>query len=278
MDKREDLKIIQSKEKSILEEFIKICDKYELRYFLVEGSMLGAVRHQGMIPWDDDIDVALFRNDHERFLSIAKTELSYPYKCQSFILDKDRKDYLTQIVDESTIVETQFRSSIQKSPVWIDLFVIDGMPGNRLMRALHYYHLLYRKMMLMWSDIDYFVVKRNNRPFHERVLIKIAKVFHTGFFISTRKQLYKMDKCMKKYPVKDGKNVINFMSEYKGKSEFPYDFFGKGRKSKFDELTARIPKNAEKILSNIYGNYMELPPEDKRYKHSMKLIKIQRGN
>ena len=238
MEALQELKIIQDKERGILREFIRVCDKYDLKYFLVEGSMLGAVRHGGMIPWDDDIDVALYREDFEKFIQVCESELSTPYKCDSFCLDESRIDYLTQMVDTSTLVETHFKKHPKQVPIWIDVFILDGTPKGKKAGKLHNYRLL-----------------------------------HTSKLISTRKQLLKMDRAMKKIPVSPENNVINFMSEYKGKSEFPYEYFGDGKTVDFDGMSVRIPEKAELILGKVYGNYMEYPPESERYKHKLKLIK-----
>ena len=273
MEALQELKIIQDKERGILREFIRVCDKYDLKYFLVEGSMLGAVRHGGMIPWDDDIDVALYREDFEKFIQVCESELSTPYKCDSFCLDESRIDYLTQMVDTSTLVETHFKKHPKQVPIWIDVFILDGTPKGKKAGKLHNYRLLHRKLKLMWSDLDNFVVNRENRPAEEKILMKTGRVLHTSKLISTRKQLLKMDRAMKKIPVSPENNVINFMSEYKGKSEFPYEYFGDGKTVDFDGMSVRIPEKAELILGKVYGNYMEYPPESERYKHKLKLIK-----
>lgn len=268
------LKAIQQTELRILKEFIRICEKYDLRYYLVEGSLLGAVRHEGMIPWDDDIDVALFREDYEKFLQIAPQELRHPYECRNFALTKGYIEYITQLVDTTTLIESPYRREVEVKPLWVDIFVIDGMPAAGWKQKLQKFRLLYRKLMLMWSDLDHFVVRRNNRPLYEKVLIRVGNLCHTGAILSTNRQLRKMDAAMKKCdPHKTGMTV-NFMSEYKWRSVFPTDYYGEGRLVPFEDFTARIPVQAEKILSSIYGDYMQLPPEDKRYKHSMKVVKL----
>ena len=81
MEKKHLIKLHQSEIK-ILDEIVRICDKYNLQYFLIGGTLLGAVRHKGFIPWDDDLDIAMPRNDYEKFISISKNELK-----DDFILD-----------------------------------------------------------------------------------------------------------------------------------------------------------------------------------------------
>jgi len=271
---KEQLKAIQKAELNILKEFIRICDKYDLRYYLVEGSLLGAIRHQGMIPWDDDIDVALFRQDYEKFMEVAGRELQHPYALQHFARTEGYIDYIAQVVDTTTCIESPYRRTVEQKPLWVDIFVIDGFPTGSLAAKLRKGQLLSRKLLLMWSDMEHFVVNRAKRPLYERVLIRVGDTLHTSRFLSTQKQLKKMDRAMKTCdPVKTGRTV-NFMSEYKWRTVFPADWYGEGRMVPFEDFTARIPAQGEKILCSIYGDYMQLPPEDQRYKHSMTVIRL----
>lgn len=269
-----DIEEIQDIEKGILKEFIRICDKHSLKYFLLDGSLLGAIRHQGMIPWDDDIDVGMFRSDFEEFLKIASREIRQPYIISNFKFTNGYKDYITQICNSVKYVETSYRKSGDIVNVWIDVFVIDGMPQEPVRHFFHKYNLLFHKMFLMWSDLDHYLVTgRENRPWYEKFAIKLCQIFHFEKLINSISALEGMDKCMKSVnPMKTYK-TINFMSEYKWKTEFPIDYYGNGRMCLFDTIKVRIPDKSEEMLKAIYGNYMQLAPEDKRYKHSLRLLK-----
>jgi len=269
------LNAIQNIERAILQEFIRICDKHHLRYYLVEGSMLGAVRHQGMIPWDDDIDVALFRADYEKFLKVAKEEVQHPFALRHFSQTQDHIDYIAQLVDTTTCIESPYRREIERKPLWVDIFVIDSFPSGRLTAKIHKGRLLYRKLLLMWSDMNHFVVNRAKRPLLERILIRIGDALNTSKFLSTTKQLQKMDRVMCSCDPRKTGCTVNFMSEYKWRTVCPSDWYGKGRIVPFDGFSVRIPDKAEDILSCIYGDYLQLPPEDQRYKHSMTIIHLE---
>lgn len=267
---REEIGELQAIEMGILRELIRICDENQIKYYLIEGSMLGAVRHRGMIPWDDDIDVGMFREDFERFLKIAKKEAQAPYKCLNY---RDREgyiDFITQFVNTEKKVMTSYRAKDAVMNVWVDVFVIDGMPAGPVRHFLHKYRLLYRKLMMMWSNLDHYLVTGRERSGLEKILICFCRVFKLEKYINNYKALCKMDRAM----VNSSKdNTVNFMSEYRWKTEFPRDYYGEGRMVPFGDLTARIPDKAEEMLTSIYGDYLELPPEDKRHKHSMKLIR-----
>jgi lipopolysaccharide cholinephosphotransferase len=268
-----DLKFIQQSELNILKEFIRICENHKFKYFLAEGTLLGAIRHSGMIPWDDDIDVALFRSDYERFLSVVDGELGSDYQCLSYRKQKNVKDYLTKLIDKRHFVKTAYKSKEERINIWIDIFVIDGIPKNNLLRIFHKYRLLYRKMLLMYSDLEHFVIKRFTRPLYEKMLIRLGKIIKAENLFSTGRQLVKMDNCMKSCSVASTNNTISFMSEYKFKTEFPLHYYGDGRIVAFEDFKARIPDYAEKMLESIYGEYNQLPPVEDRYKHKLTLMK-----
>ena len=269
----EELAEIQNIEMNILKEFIRICDKNNIKYYLLEGSLLGAIRHKGMIPWDDDIDVGMFRDEYEKFLRIAPKEIEAPYIISNFRLRKGYKDYITQISHSEKFVRTQFRKKDDVMNVWIDVFVIDGMPKGPIKHFLHKYNLLFHKLIMMWSDLNHYLVTgRMNRPWYERFAIYLCRVFHFEKILDSMSALEHMDRCMKSKSVSKTLNTINFMSEYKWRTEFPIEYYGNGKLWPFGPIQAMIPDKAEDILKSIYGNYMELPPEDKRYKHSLKLV------
>ena len=271
----QELKKIQQVQREILREFIRICEENHLTYYMAEGSMLGAVRHGGMIPWDDDIDVCMPRADFDRFISIANTCLRPPYHCRHYESEQGFIDYIVQIVNREETAYTSYRTENEKINLWIDVFVLDGMPEGKLAHKARKFNLLARKLMLMWSDMDHFVMKRPNRPALERGLIWFGRTFHLSRFINSKKALKKMDRCMKACPLTENGLCVNFMSEYKWRTEFPVSWYGQGRMVEFDGQTVRIPDKAEQMLASIYGDYMQLPPEGQRYKHGLHLTPIK---
>ena len=124
---------IQAVAESILKEVLRIIGKYDLRYYILGGTLLGAVRHQGFIPWDDDIDLGMPRPDYERFLTLARQELSDPYQLQTF-QDQVRtsESYYAQVAKTDTLVYKVYAGNEVKSNVWIDIFPLDGVPERKL--------------------------------------------------------------------------------------------------------------------------------------------------
>ena len=267
----ENLNRIQALERNNLREFIRICEKHQLRYYLVEGSLLGAVRHQGMIPWDDDIDVAMFREDYERFMQIAPGELKEQFELWSYRHRNDYIECIAKLVDLNHFVQSDAKGTPFTTNLWIDIFVIDGMPVNRLAYKLRKLHLLATKLMLMWSNVEYYATPRK-RPYFETLLIAVAKRFHFSRFINTRKWLRRLDRAMAAVPAAAQHDTVIFTSEYRFRSVHPFDFYGDPRVVPFDDMTACIPQKSEEILARVYGDYMKLPPEEGRYKHKLQLV------
>lgn len=272
MDRDKNLNSIQEIERNILREFIRICEKHNLRYFLVEGSLLGAVRHKGMIPWDDDIDVALYREDYEKFMDVVRDELADGYDCKSWRWNNDYIECMTKIVDTRHTVRSNAKSQPFEENVWIDIFPIDGMPTGKLARKLRRFRLLRKKLFVMWSDIDHYVTNRK-RPKSEEFLIKLAKIFHLNTIINTGRALKALDRTMAQIPVSRDGYTVNFLSEYRFATECKTSIYGDGMSISFDGITAMIPELPDELLKQEYGDYMTLPPEENRYKHQLELIK-----
>ena len=121
-----DIKIIQDKILSILKEFINICEENNLTYYALGGTLLGAVRHKGFIPWDDDIDIGMPREDYEKFKKVAPNSLPNNYK----FLSEDTANYkkaFSVIRDDSTKIIMNYSKEELVESLWIDIFPLDGM-------------------------------------------------------------------------------------------------------------------------------------------------------
>ena len=141
------LRKLQLMELDILKQVTETCNRYGLRYYLLGGTFLGAVRHQGFIPWDDDIDIGMPRADFEKFCKLAEKELAAPL---GFISYKNNKEHIyfhprvynfnSRVIDRSGVEE-------KETHAWIDVFPLDGMPGNKFVRKLHGFRLLFLRLL-----------------------------------------------------------------------------------------------------------------------------------
>lgn len=269
-----DIKIIQDKILSILKEFISICKDNNLTYYALGGTLLGAVRHKGFIPWDDDIDIGMPREDYEKFKKIASNALSDNYK----FLSEDTSNYkkaFSVIRDDSTKIIMNYSNEGQEESLWIDIFPLDGMPSNPLKKKYHSYRYLYTRMMVQLSQFNSLVnQKKENRPWFEKVIIRIANVVKIEKVVSFSWAQKKYLQTIKKYSFNEG-FAGNYTGAYKLREIVPSDYFGQPVLLQFEDLKLSCPHKFREYLTAIYGaDYMQLPPEEKRVFHHYEIISL----
>lgn len=269
-----DIKIIQDKILSILKEFISICKDNNLTYYALGGTLLGAVRHKGFIPWDDDIDIGMPREDYEKFKKIASNALPENYK----FLSEDTSNYkkaFSVIRDDSTKIIMNYSNEEQEESLWIDIFPLDGMPTNPLKKKYHSYRYLYTRMMVQLSQFNSLVnQKKENRPWLEKVIIRIANVIKIEKVVSFSWAQKKYLQTIKKYSFNES-FAGNYTGAYKLREIVPSDYFGQPVLLQFEDLKLSCPHKFREYLTAIYGaDYMQLPPEDKRNQHHYKIISL----
>ena len=257
----------------IVKEVVAICDKHGLNYYMLGGTMLGAIRHKGFIPWDDDIDLGIPRNDYEEFLRIAPGELSSHLRIVNYRTDPEYHYYITRILDTDTKVEEERIGNANRyTNASIDIFPIDGTPNNNLLRKIYFFRVLYHRalMSLCYKDsID----RKRPRGKAERVLLWVMERLPIEKMTTPRKQKDKIDKLLRKQKLEGAKYIGNIMGAYRTKEIVPSEFYGKGKMYPFEDIELRGMELADEYLKWTYGDYMKLPPEDKRKTH-FKILEI----
>ncbi len=254
---------LKSIEMSVLIKFADFCNKNNLYYTLGYGTLLGAIRHKGFIPWDDDIDVIMPRPDYEKFIELAKhKKISSNTEVISYKLGNSTYPF-TKIIDNRTEVEEKFAKKT-KIGVWIDVFALDGNFKNDFLNKFHY-----KVARLMRKVIE---IKRNDfgsGATKKRQVIKI--IIYPFINIFSCKFLCKiMDKiCMiKKYENSDYIGCVVWGRSNKDRTT--KEAFMKKINVEFERYLFNAPSNYDEYLRNIYGNYMQIPPESERETHSFK--------
>ena len=270
----DDLRKLQLEELKILKMFRDICEENNLRYFLLGGTLLGAIRHDGFIPWDDDVDVCMPREDYEKFLKIAQNKLEKPYYISSLENNYDYRYCFGRIATEEMKIKNYSANIPRVEDVWIDIIPLDGMPANCVKNFLHKLHMYFWRGMNQIGQYDEIVDQKRKRGKIETILVKVAgwKIWRN--MADYHKCTRKIQKVLKKYKYDDCDTVINYMAAYGFDETFQRAWFGAGKEYGFEDDKFIGPVDYDSILKQIYGDYMTLPPENQRNKHNAEIIKI----
>lgn len=252
-----ELRELQLIELDILKEVDRICKKNKITYYMAEGSLLGAMRHQGFIPWDDDLDIAMLRSDYEKFLKIAPKEISKKYEIQHQTTIKNYWSPFIKVryLDNSKYAQKHIAHLTNHNGPLLDIFPIDNVPKeNNLKQYIQAFKIkLYRGMLGL---------KLYRKPKNLKTYI----VWFLAKFYTIKNLHQKLDKTFKKYNNENNPYLVNLASYYNYKKQtFLKDFYGTPRYVKFEDIMVPVPKEAEKILTKIYGeDYTNIPPIEKR--------------
>lgn len=261
---KEELCKQQKIELEILKEFICVCNTLKLRYYAICGTAIGAIRHKGFIPWDDDIDVCMPRPDYESFLRQGQKLLSPNLFLQTNLTDPSYPNNYAKIRDNTTtFVELAVKDINMNHGVYIDIFPIDGVSKNRFQRVI------FKAMKLLYSmrinSIYHHSKCRHNRSFKGKIL-QLFSIIATCPF-SLNEVITKRDKLFKKYSFDSCDIVANHCGAWGDREIFPKVYFGEGITKKFEGIDIVIPIKYDQLLKNVYGDYMKLPPEEQRVTH-----------
>ncbi|ARD94865.1 LicD family protein [Lactococcus lactis] len=248
----------------ILRNVVAILDKNNLQYYMIAGTLLGAVRHHGFIPWDDDIDIAMPRKDYEQFLAKNSNELPNNLHVKNFRNDSNFKYYITRIVDDRyKVIELRNRNSKESiTNISIDIFPIDGVPNNKIKRNIYYLHVLFYRALISLIQKDN-IDRMRKRNFLEKLLILLGTHIPLNKVLDAHKIQYKIDKLLKKQK-DDSIYAGSIMGAYRVKEIVPREYFGEGRLYEFEGHMFRGPSDYDAYLKHMYGDYMKLPSREQR--------------
>ena len=263
----------------------KVCRENGFTYYLAYGTLLGAVRHNGFIPWDDDVDVWMPRDDYMKLLEYLRTE----NKDERFVLNDgdykikgDREPELQmRVLDLDADIERQYAGNQVTVHPWIDIFALDSFPEKKkkryfrkFKRALFFYKVARCKNFVVKTDSFYGKVNKIMYTLHQKL-----KLF---FFLSEKRSLKKVIKTITKYQGCESKEYFTYAAVYiytPEKCFFPVEWFGTPGEEKFENGSFYVPSDCHNVLTKLYKDYMQLPPEEQRRPtHSAKLIRTQKDN
>lgn len=249
----------QSIELDILIAFSEYCKSNGLRYFLAYGTLIGAVRHKGFIPWDNDVDVVMPRPDYEKLLSLVQEK---PIAEHLHILDyrRERTFPYAKVVDTRTVCKEHFLVTEDNMGLYVDIFPLDGMPDdeeeqNRIFRKVNILSKLYVLANYRFNTGSTPVIR-----LIKNILYPVSRL------VSSRWVCEKLNTLCAAYPYDASDKVINIVWTWGRRELTPREYFT-AASGIFENREFTIPAEYDKMLTQYYGNYMQLPPDEERVVH-----------
>ena len=253
------LKKIWAVELDLLNELLRVCKKHNIKLIVFGGTLLGAVRHKGFIPWDDDLDVALSREDFDHLCAIAPTEFQHPYFFQTALSDRRYFfSYARLRNSETTAIVSGNDAPDYNNGIYIDVYVLEGYTDSMIKWGIQ---RLLQKIMVKCLTLYYQSRRRNNslkelvmrlpRPFvrmfkYERLFATYLKVL--GMFTKSSSRIGLRDEMSQQ-----AERYWIYKNEIDDLIEMP-----------FENLEVPAPRPFDDILRRVYGEYREFPPVEKR--------------
>lgn len=246
----------------ILGSVADFCDRFNLRYAIDYGTLLGGVRHGGFIPWDDDVDITMPRPDYEKFLELAKTNTIG----SNLVLIHDKAsggiNAYAKIGDVRTIAYPAGRLKKYSLPVWVDIFPVDGCPKDEAVLKRQ----VQRIQFIDHVRCETYSLNVQNQAM--RVSKRIAKFFLMKF-MTPYPFARILDKMASKYDFNQSDRIMNFLSPYGIKDIMPQSYYDDAVDMNFEGIKVKAPKEYHVRLQNLYGDYLKLPPPEERISHSL---------
>lgn len=248
---------VKSVELEILKEFMNVCDSLGLRWYAGYGTVLGAIRHGGFIPWDDDVDVVMPRKDYEVFCKKAQALLPENYFVQTLETEEEYYQPFAKVRrSDTTFWEEGTAGDHINHGIYMDIFPLDGYPTNWLMEKV------FMLKRIVYDNCLYQAGDYNELHGCRKLIAFCYKVLKGT--LSRKEAAKKKNKMVSRIPYDEGE-LVSCMVEDAPKAEaVPVEIYGAGREVEFEGISIRVPEQYEIYLEKLYGDYMQFPSEEKR--------------
>lgn len=243
----------------------KICEVNNLTFYLSGGSLLGAIRHQGFIPWDDDVDVCMPRPDYDKLLQLSRVKDAFPENIKLCCYSEGNSQYpFIKLLDTSTVLEQSYIKEEDIGSLWIDVFPVDGLPSDFSEQRAIYVKAERIRKVLMLNFAKVGEGKTKLKKLLKPLAIPFAKL------VGVQRCNEKLDQLSRQYSFEQSKNVGVIMWGLYGTGEtMNRNAFKQNVSVTFEAHEFKTMSCWDSYLHNIYGNYMELPPKEKRITHEL---------
>lgn len=268
----DNLEEVQNEQLKILIEFDRICRKNNINYQLFAGTLLGAVRHQGFIPWDDDIDVCMLREDYDLFLKIFQNEFDKKYFLQIPKTDKEYPFSFAKIRRNDTLfVESKHSELNMHHGIFIDIFPLDNILPKGILGKVQFY------LLSLLRKLKSYKIKKNCLKSPNFFRKKMKLFIHYLLKPISMQKLNQLDINISKL-IKKGNGWVSHLSH--GQTNKIYmkyamkkEKFENTIEGEFEEHQFLIPRNYDEVLERLFGDYTKFPPVEEQKPHH-KIYKI----
>ncbi len=249
----------------MLDALSDFCKENGLSFYLSGGTLLGAVRHKGFIPWDDDIDVNMPRTDCEKLLNYTKGQLGRFYICSPDTSGFAPNCGFYRIYDFDTVIENYYGGTTTHPvyhPLFVDVFPIEGLPSGELMTKLHYFNIVALRKFQRVSILKHMEAKTWRAHVFHVLIFPIAKI------VGYKNWCKLIQKCATRYSFDESEYIgvmtapVHTICEKVKKSEYTPKV-----SLQFENKSYWAPANYDVYLTQLYGDYMKIPPVEKRVSH-----------
>lgn len=264
------LREIQLEELIILKKVTKYIKSKNLKYFLAGGTLLGAIRHKGFIPWDDDVDICMQRPDYDKFLQYIKEEkIDDNYEIQTIELNNSTRTFI-KIINRNIPIQS---ASIEDKYLWIDIFPLDGAPGEMEETKKMIDKNIFLKGQIYLRTTKCREILKEKKKMSNKILKILLKPI--TYRHNVKHYANQMVNTAKKYDYNTSEYIADFAWPDGYQSIFRKEWFEKAKELKFEDELFDVPDGYVEYLTHLYGNYMELPDESERKSHNILAQKLK---
>lgn len=254
-----------------------ICDKNDISYWMDGGTLLGAVRHKGFIPWDDDIDIIMPREDYEKFIKIASHELPKDLFLQTRETDRFYDMPWAKIRDRNSKI-VEYKPGKYHQGMFIDIFPVDSFSGDYqgFLKEKKKYKFKYKLITFIREPLDTWSGKK---AILKNIIKTIMKLVCFPISLKSREEAFRgLDNVKKevgsRFFREEGSEWVYGLDVMFWESRIPKNIVLPLKKITFEDSVFNAPSDYEQYLTNLFGDFMELPPEEERIPHNLGLKPI----